>query len=810
MTKLLTTATDDQLKLKVAYRERKKNNSKKDIQLENLIWTFLFELGYNELNDERECKIYYEDKERNVDIIASNEESRLFIEVTVQDNISKIDSTIGKFIDYAPFIQESHRNNLQIYFTNQNISARHIEKLASQNIQFLHLSTIEYLRELLKKNKRLALYQFYSILFRGQIVKSRSSTLLEIPALESKDQKGTFYVFSIKPSDLLPISTVPHRSNFNSKSGVSKSYQRIVDHGKIKKIKKYIRENKSFPTNLITNINNPKWIKGFDSKASKLGILKIEPRFGCFSIIDGQHRLLSYCDEEKADSHFLTVTAYVNLEMKEQIDTFVSINEKQKPVAKNLLWDLYPELYSEDDLENGYKVKISLLCKKLNEEPNSPLYKQIKYPSAPRGSNSSSINLNSFCQFLVKSKLFANDSTHLGSGLIPMKLEEKFNLTDDKAIEGGIFIIHAFFEASKNLAGDKWTTNKFYLSDQYMSSHILLLADLWSHIFKSEAVLNLESFYDLFFKYLEPVAKNLNSYSAEETSEFKKSHLGGGGPKSMRDSFLKIINGVHKDFFGDYINNLTKHSEIDRLIEALRKKGENSCLEAKESFFYDSKRYAHTGELLSNSDMTKEIVKTVVSFANGSGGSIILGIGDPKNHGEWKIVGLDHTDLNENGRYLEANELQEKYTKSIIQKISSQADDSIHLKRRIDVFVGKQEGLYVGVIKVEPISRKELEENRLYSLDKVAYYRLNDEKLPLKVSDINDYCSEKYHELYRQPNKQAVEFDQATIDALVNSLPKSCPQCNATANTFDELINSFGTRLNHGKIITQSYCRTCR
>ena len=36
----------------------------------------------------------------------------------------------------------------------------------------------------------------------------------------------------------------------------------------------------------------------------------------------------------------------------------------QKPVSKNLLWDLYPELYDEDDVDFGWKVQLSNFAKK--------------------------------------------------------------------------------------------------------------------------------------------------------------------------------------------------------------------------------------------------------------------------------------------------------------------------------------------------------------------------------------------------------------------------------------------------------------
>ena len=809
MNELYTFNTNDPVLLKEAYRERSKKYSD-DRNLENEFWCFLYEIGYSKLNNERECRISFNGTERKIDIVAENNESKLFIECTIENSLSKVDSTIGKFNSYSKFTYDKNRNTALIFYTDQNYSDVNIAKLKDAGITFIRKSTLAYFRQLLKGNKQLALYQFYAFIFSGQLIKSYQKQYLEIPALKAKDLKGHYYIFSVHPQDILPLSTVPHRENHSHNQGVSKSYQRLVDNRKINSIKEYINKDKSFPTNLIVNINKSKNLKGFEKKGENLGILKIEPRFGTFSIIDGQHRLLSYCNEEKATTHYLTVTAYVDLDIKEQIETFVTINEEQKPVSKNLLWDLYPELYDENNLDHGYKVKLSKFVKTLNEKENSPLHHCIQYPSAPRGSKSAPINLNNFCVNLNNSKLIANKNSKLSSGILTALLVDDWEVSIKDLEKVTVELFWQFFETSKNLAGELWRKNKFYVTDLYLGSHILLFKSIFKHLTKINSTSD-SDINNLDFKtFLLPVSQFINQLDQEEIKDFKKSNLGGGGAKSAWESFIKLINDIHPEFEGKYLQSIRENHEIDTLLDELNRKGETDSLEAKETFFYDANRIKKTGEFHFNDNMTRDIVKTVVSFANGRGGHILLGLGDPKSYDSWEVLGLNDTDLYKKSKYFEKSTLKEKYTKAVFQKIISICDNNSDLKEKIEVRIHPIDGLELGVIKVSMIDKVNLEQKNLFTIDNKAYKRTNDEKLELKLNDITSYCERMIHELYPEEKSIAIELDQEVREKLATYLPKRCPKCDKEVKTYDRLMSEFGIRVSNEKTIPQSYCRLCR
>ena len=148
----------------------------------------------------------------------------------------------------------------------------------------------------------------------------------------------------------------------------------------------------------------------------------------------------------------------MDLSTKKQINTFVNINEKQTPVSKNLLWDLYPEIYSESDVKEYYKVKFQNFVKRLTSEKKLILYYKLRYPSAPHGSKSGPIDLNAICNSINKSQIYYNSG--IISGTFSNWLSEKFEIADNKIDKKLINIFSDFFNTSKEISSDNWSDPK--------------------------------------------------------------------------------------------------------------------------------------------------------------------------------------------------------------------------------------------------------------------------------------------------------------------------------------------------------------
>lgn len=86
-------------------------------------------------------------------------------------------------------------------------------------------------------------------------------------------------------------------------------------------------------------------------------------------IIDGQHRLLAFDDEEISGDYELPVVAFFGLDISWQAYLFWTINIKPKRINPSLAYDLYPLLRTEEWLEQfeGHKVYREIRAQELVE-----------------------------------------------------------------------------------------------------------------------------------------------------------------------------------------------------------------------------------------------------------------------------------------------------------------------------------------------------------------------------------------------------------------------------------------------------------
>ena len=146
--------------------------------------------------------------------------------------------------------------------------------------------------------------------------------------------------------------------------------------------------------------------------------------------IDGQHRLAgledAVAEDAKVGDRTVIVTLCVGLTTKQAATIFLNINTEQRPVPKSLLYDLFGEV------GNDPKHAINRardIAQALNDDPDSPLYKLIKFPGSPRGVGK--IELSTFVTALKK-------------GLEPDGEFAKRNL---KSLEHQIAVVNNYFKA---------------------------------------------------------------------------------------------------------------------------------------------------------------------------------------------------------------------------------------------------------------------------------------------------------------------------------------------------------------------------
>lgn len=209
---------------------------------------------------------------------------------------------------------------------------------------------------------------------------------IQMPCLATKFGEIPAYTFAIKAKHLIGIHYVAVRGRDQEEGAV----QRPLSSRRINDIKNYILEGNTFFNSFILNWTDD----NYKPVVAKQNItIHLTP--AAAQVLDGQHRLTGLQAAIEQDASIgetdLLVTLCVGLTTKEAAKIFLNINTEQRPVPKSLVFDLFGEV--ENDEEHAIN-RATDLARALNDEPDSPLYRLIKFPGAARGQGN--IELSTF------------------------------------------------------------------------------------------------------------------------------------------------------------------------------------------------------------------------------------------------------------------------------------------------------------------------------------------------------------------------------------------------------------------------------
>lgn len=231
---------------------------------------------------------------------------------------------------------------------------------------------------------------------------------MKINTISVKQNDNIFYIGKMKALDLVRIATTKIRkprtsSDYHAflnevdsivsteiKAGdvwylkkmdlENENVQRQQSLERLKNIGKDIMKiNNIFPNAIICNISP------LDDNKDLGEIIKIsentiefDENLVEFSIIDGQHRLGGFNYTNNIDEYLrkyeMVVSILIGLKPAQQAELFATINGKQKPVSKSVLYDLS----SMTEEEYTEQVMAHLITTWLNVTETSPLYSKIK------------------------------------------------------------------------------------------------------------------------------------------------------------------------------------------------------------------------------------------------------------------------------------------------------------------------------------------------------------------------------------------------------------------------------------------------
>jgi DGQHR domain-containing protein len=151
-------------------------------------------------------------------------------------------------------------------------------------------------------------------------------------------------------------------------------YQRALSEIRVEKISKYIKANNPIPLSILVTLEKKK----YEVSGNKV-IISDDNDVGW--IIDGQHRVAgaykSGIDIE------LPVIAFLNIDLKEQINQFVTINREAKGVPTSLYYDLLKHL-PKKTISDQTKERAADIATILRSDEESLFFGKIVVMASPK------------------------------------------------------------------------------------------------------------------------------------------------------------------------------------------------------------------------------------------------------------------------------------------------------------------------------------------------------------------------------------------------------------------------------------------
>lgn len=450
---------------------RLKKPKSHDKLLEDRVWTLLYRMGFKFLSGQGGAKIQINQDdpkapENQIDVIGIDDEVAFAVECKSSLNPKKLNDfqgMLGKHTSLRDVFIKAVKSQYPVDMKRPTIFAIWTdgfiitdgdrERAEKMNVPLLGEQDLKYYENLVCQIGIAARFQFLADLLEG-----RSIPALEItaPAIQTKIGSHKSYMFYISPEYLLKIAFVSHRAR--GKASDIDAYQRMLKKSRLKDIRQYIADGGIFPTNIVVNIADPKWLS-FDrakqegeSKGTTFGWLHIRPAYRVAWIIDGQHRLFAYAGHPLSGKSVVSVMAFVGLPASEQARLFVDINAEQRKVKQSLLQELYAELHWDAaDPEVRVQAILSKLIQALDFDLDSPFCGRV-LKADDQKTSLRCISLTSIFRALEKGGYFI---AKYKKGEV-IEYGPLWNVDNNSTLKRTLIFIKGYFNAIKNEVPEIW------------------------------------------------------------------------------------------------------------------------------------------------------------------------------------------------------------------------------------------------------------------------------------------------------------------------------------------------------------------
>lgn len=450
---------------------RLKRAKSHDRLLEDRVWTLMRRMGFNFLSAQGGAfQLLHEDSpegpDNQIDVVAIDDEVAFAVECKSSSKprrFSDFSADLAKHVSLREGFTKAARSQFPtsakrpsvfvIWTVGMILSENDRTRAVNERVALLAERDLEYYEQLVSQIGTAARFQFLGDVLEGRAI---SGLELTVPAIRAKMGGFTAYTFSVSPEYLLKIAFVSHRAR-GAASDID-AYQRMLKKGRLRAIRQYISDGGIFPTNIVVNIGDSKWVN-FDrgkqeaeQKTSTFGWLTLRPAYRVAWIIDGQHRLFAYANHSLAAKSLISVMAFVGLPASEQARLFVDINAEQRKVKQSLLQELYAELHWDaKDAETRVQAILSKVIQGLDTSLDSPFKGRILKADDPR-SELRCISLTSVFRAMERANFFIartkkGEVTEYG----PL-----WNVDNPSTMKRTTAVVTAYFDAIRTEASLVW------------------------------------------------------------------------------------------------------------------------------------------------------------------------------------------------------------------------------------------------------------------------------------------------------------------------------------------------------------------
>lgn len=270
---------------------------------------------------------------------------------------------------------------------------------------------------------------------------------------------NAYKLFEMSESDIIKLS---------KKSSSYDGIQREINNQKVNYIKDYLTSvDATMPNSIILNITSDKIINKTNNS------ITIKNTKDTFTIIDGQHRLKGFEDNEGIDFD-LSITFFIDLPIEEQSRVFVTINSEQTKVDPSI--SFYQENKEKYFTPRKMVADLSIMFSK---DLDSPWRNKIKLiGKKDELSENATISLSAFAQRILtyiyndkkyfntlRNKLITNNNESLcidiGDSYGGSILWEFYSSHDELSLYK---ILLNYFNALKNIFKNDWESKNSLLT----------------------------------------------------------------------------------------------------------------------------------------------------------------------------------------------------------------------------------------------------------------------------------------------------------------------------------------------------------